>query len=306
MASEHPDSEGKLAPDRVIGELAAAQSGVVARRQLVARGVATSAIERRLANGRLVPLHRGVYAVGHRHLRREGRWLAAVLAVPGSVLSHRDAAGLHGIRPANHARVDVTGRRAARHEGIAVHGDRLDARDVAEVQGIPVTTVARTLVDLAGTIPHDHLARALRRAEELRVLDRGDLRDALARVRTRRGPGHRAMREALAEYEAMGATFTRSSLEDAFLRVVERAGLPRPRTNVLVEGMEVDAVWRAARVIVELDGWEFHRSRHAFDRDRARDAGLTAAGWRVVRFTHGQVTRRPGHVVEVLRRLGLR
>ena len=288
--------------------MADAQWGVVARRQLVMAGVSERVIHGELANGRLVPLHRGVYAVGHRRLRREGRWLAAVLAVRGSVLSHRDAAGLHGIRPANHAKIDVTvGRRARDHEGIRVHHARsLDARDTTTVEGIPTTTVARTLVDLAAVVPADHLVKALRRAEELRALDVAGLRDAMGRTRGRRGSGHRALNDALAEFEALATTVTRSSLEDAFLRLVDRAGLARPRTNALIEGNEVDAVWREQRLAVELDGWRHHHARHAFERDRERDAALTAAGWRVVRFTHRQVVDRPDRVVEVLRRLGAR
>lgn len=257
--------------------------------------------------GRLVKLHRGVYAVGHARLRREGHWLAAVLAVgPQGVLSHRDAAGLHALRPANHSRIDVTtlsDRRAV--PGIRVHRTRsLDAPDITTVQCIPVTTVARTLVDLAGTVPPDHLAKAIKEADRQHRFDLTAVEAALQRTRGRRGPGHRALREAIEEHAALGLDATRSSLEDAFLRLLRDAGLPKPATNADVEGLEVDAVWRKQRIAAELDGWASHHTRHAFQQDRERDATLTAAGWRVVRFTHHDVIRRPDHVLNTLRRLG--
>lgn len=294
--------------DRAIAELAARQWGVVARAQLVDVGCSSTVVRERVRSGHLIRLHRGVYAVGHARLRREGHWLAAVLAVgPGAVLSHRDAAGLHDLRPANHAHTDVTTTADRRRvPGLRIHRTRtLDAPDVTAICDIPVTTVARTLVDLAGTIPHDHLARAVRQAERRRTFDLRQVEAALARTRGRRGPGHRALRETLAERRALETTLTRSPLEDAFLRLLRDRGLPSPAANATIEGFEVDAVWRAERIAVELDGWQDHGTRRAFERDRERDAALTAAGWRVVRFTHRQVTQAPDAVVETLRRLGL-
>jgi hypothetical protein len=265
--------------DQVIAALAARQWGVVARRQLLDAGVPRTTLGDHVRSGHLLPLHPGVYAVGHARLRREGHWLAAVLAVGhGAVLSHRDAAGLHGLRPANHARIDVSTAGKARSSAkLAIHRIRaLDAQDITTVGGIPVTTVARTLVDLAGTVPHDHLTRAIKEAERRRTFDLRAVEAAMARTRGRRGPGHRAMREALAERRALEATFTRSPLEDAFLPLLRNHGLPIPATNATVEGFEIDAVWRAKRVVVELDGWQDHGTRGAFERDRARDAILTA------------------------------
>lgn len=282
---------------------------MVCRTQLLDAGVPRTTIGDRVRSGRLIRLHRGVYAVGHARLRREGRWLAAVLAVGrGAVLSHRDAAGLHDLRPANHTLTDVTTTANRPDEpGIRVHRTRvLDARDITTINGIPVTTVARTLVDLAGLrLPHDHLTRAIKEAERRGAFDLHALEAAMARTRGRRGPGHRAMRQAVMERRSLEATFTRSPLEDAFLRLLRDQGLPSPATNAQVEGFEVDAVWRAQRVAVELDGWQDHGARRAFEEDRTRDATLTAAGWRVVRFTHRQVTRRPDHVTQTLRRLGI-
>lgn len=291
----------------MIGKLAAGQHGVVAWSQLLGAGLSEKAIRLRIRSGHLLRLHRGVYAVGHARLRREGAWLAAVLAYPGAVLSHRDAATLHGLRPGNHRLVDVTGHNArASQSGIRFHRTAtLDAQDITTVHGIPVTTVARTLADLAGTVPADHLARAVKEAERQNVFDLRAIEATLARTRGRRGRGHRALREAIAEHAALGLSASDSALEDAFLRLTRQAGFPRPAANALIEGLRVDAVWRTRRIAVELDGWQHHHDRHAFERDRERDAILTTAGWRVVRFTYRQVTARPDDVTQTLRRLGL-
>jgi very-short-patch-repair endonuclease len=224
------------------------------------------------------------------------------------VLSHRDAAGLHGIRPANHREVDVTSANGGTSRcGIRIHRTRvLDAQDVMRLHGIPVTTLARTLVDLAGVVRADSLAKALKVADQQSLLNVRAIDDVLRRTRGRRGNGHAAIRQALADYRQLGDATTRSPLEDAFLALLRRHGLPAPQTNKLIEGMEVDAVWRERRVVAELDGYVYHGSRGAFERDRERDAVLMAAGWRVVRFTHRQVTARPDHVVGTLRRLGIR
>lgn len=295
--------------DQAIAGLAARQWGVVARSQLLDAGVPRTTIGDRVRNGRLIQLHRGVYAVGHRQLRREGCWLAAVLAVgPGAVLSHRDAAGLHDLRAANHIRVDVSTTRQPRAiRGVAIHRTRtLDARDITTVRGIPTTTVARTLVDLAGVVSHTHLARAIKEAELRNAFDLATVEAAMVRTRGRRGPGLRALREAIQERKELSATHTHSILEDAFLRLLRGASLPIPATNANVEGLWVDAAWRVHRLVVELDGWASHHTRQAFEVDRERDATLTAAGWRTVRFTYAHVVGRPDHVVSTLRRLGIR
>jgi very-short-patch-repair endonuclease len=288
--------------------LAGRQHGVVSRAQLLDAGLTAKVVKGRLARGQLIPLHRGVYAVGHRRLRREGFWMAGVLAVGrGAVLSHRDAAALHGFRPSNGSRIDVTtATKAAGGPAVRIHRARsLDPQDVTTVRGIPVTTVARTLVDLADVVPVDHLAKAMDEAERLRLFDLRAIRAASARARGRRGPGPQRLARALQELEAHGTTLTRSSLEVAFQNLLRAAGLPRPETNVHVCGHEVDALWREYDAIVELDGWRYHNTRRDFERDRAGDRELTTAGYRVVRFTHADVTHRPAHVVETLRRLGL-
>lgn len=285
-------------------ELANSQWGVVARWQLADVGVTLSMLKTRVARGSLTRLHRGVYAVGHRRLQPQAHTLAAVLAVgPGAVASHRDAAWLHGLRPGNHRRADVatTRRGVAGTDRIAVHRTAvLTAEDVATVKGIPVTSVARTLVDLAGVVARDELAKALSEAERLRLLDMGPLTAAIARTAQRSGPGRARLLAVLDEHAAHGAEFDRSELERRFLALTVQAGLPRPRLNHWVDGMEVDAVWPAPRIAVELDGWEYHRHRRAFQRDREKTNALTAAGWTVLRFTHHDVTRRPAEVAAQL------
>ncbi|MDW5596057.1 DUF559 domain-containing protein [Conexibacter stalactiti] len=292
--------------DRVIGELAAGQHGVVSRSQLLGAGLGAKPIASRVRNGRLLRLHPGVYAVGHAQLRREGRWLAAVLASgPGAVLSHRSAASLHGLRPHNGAAIDVaTAAHRTGLDGIRLHArQRLDDADRTRADGMPVTTVARTLVDLAGIVPADQLLRALRRAEELRSFDLRTIEAALARTAGRRGRGHAAMHAALNEARARATQLTRRELEERFLTLVTRARLPQPRTNVWfpAHAFEVDALWREPRVAVELDGWEHHRTRDAFHRDRSKSNTLTLEGWTVLRFTHDDVVRRPAETAAALR-----
>lgn len=283
-------------PDLALGELAARQHGVVARRQLAAAGLTRSMLKSRVASGQLLRLHRGVYAVGHDRLRREGWWMAAVLAVgPGAVLSHRDAAALHGLRPpGDHVRWEVTtSGRAASSDRIRVFRTRtLDAEDVATVDGIAVTSVARTLVDLAGSVPRGQLAKALNEAERQGVFDLTAVEAAMARTARRNGRGHAAMRRALAELRAIGTPVTRSELEDRFLILLDDHRLPRPATNYGIEGMEVDACWPQRGLVVELDGWDAHATRRAFQQDRERSNDLTGAGWTVLRFTWADVTRR--------------
>ncbi len=257
-------------------------------------------VKSRVANGQLIRLHRGVYAVGHRQLRREGWWLAAVLAAgPGALLSHRDAAALHGLLPpGDHRRVEVTTTRRPRStDEVRIHRtSTLDAEDIATRHGIPTTSVARTIVDLAGTTTRERLRKALNEAERLNTLDLPALERALARTAGRHGQGHKTTREALAEIQTHGIHVTRSELEDGFLSLVVTHGLPRPQMNATIEHMEVDAVWHDHRLAVELDGWAYHSTKHAFQRDRDRANDLTQAGFTVLRFTYADVVGRPGHV----------
>lgn len=254
--------------DRDIAQVAEAQHGVVCRGQLLGCGVTSKEIGGRVRRGLLISLHRGVYALGHRRLAREGRWMAAVLAAgPGALLSHRDAAALHGLLASrNRGRVEVTTSSDVRStDRLRVFSRRvLTDADRTTVAAIPVTTVERTLVDLGDLLDHDRLLSALAEAERLRCADGRALEAALARVRHRRGPAHGRMRAALAEHRARGLQLTRSQLEIALRRLVREHGLPPAQLNARVGGEEVDAWWPAQRVAVEADGWEFHRGRAAF------------------------------------------
>lgn len=290
--------------DHAIAALADQQHGVVARRQLLAAGIDGSAIDRRLRRGTLVALHRGVYAAGHRRLAQDGFWLAAVLAAgQAAVLSHRDAAALHGLGRWGGRRIEVTSpRRVTAVRGVMVYERRrMAVADVAIVARIPVTSVARTLVDLADVVVPQRLSHALSEAERRLAVDADELRAIAAALAHRRGPGPARLRTVLAEQERSGTTLTRSELEIAFRALVRRHRLPEPTLNASIEGVEVDAVWSGPRLAVECDGWEFHRGRRAFQRDRSKSNALQLRGWRVLRFTHADVVHRPAHVAAAIR-----
>lgn len=288
-----------------IAALADDQYGVVARRQLVALGVDGGAIDRRLAAGLLIPLHRGVYAVGHRRLTLEGRWLGAVLAAgPGAVLSHRDAAALHGIRkPPEWTKVSVTTPARARSTpALWIHGRRrLTAEDVTTVRGIPATSPARTLVDLAPMLTAGQLAATLGEADRRGLLDVAAVGRALRRTTGRHGQGHPRLLAALDAHRQHGATLLLSELEERFLDLVLDAGLPRPQLNVLVAGVRVDALWPERRLVVELDGWAHHKERAAAAWDREKTNRLQLAGYDVLRFMHGDLVRAPDEVAAAIR-----
>jgi very-short-patch-repair endonuclease len=291
----------QVAKDGEIAALAGRQYGVVSRAQLLALGLSGSAIGRRVRGGRLHPVHRGVYAVGHASLTREARYLAAVLASgPGAVLSHVAAAQLWDLRPSSARAVDVivpVASRGVRRPGVRAHRSVLRAGERTVHRRIAVTTPARTLLDLAHVLPTRALHRALDRAEALRVFDL----DALRRVADGR-PGTAALRAALGDHDA-GTTLTRSEFEERLLEVCARHGLPRPLVNTVVCGLEVDTLFADARVVVEADGYAHHGTRAAFERDRARDRRLAVAGYRVLRVTHRALTEDPEAFAAELRHL---
>jgi hypothetical protein len=288
--------------DARIAELAWRQHGVASYRQLRALGLGSDAIGYRAKIGRLHRVHPGVYAVGHPVLSRNGRFMAATLACgDGAVLSHRSAAVLHGLLNSAAGRIEVSCmRRCHPSRTIRAHQTRtLEPRDVTDVDGIPVTAVARTLLDLADVAPARHVERALNQAEILRVFDLATVDDVLARAQGRRT---RALRAAI-EQHRRGPNLTRSGLEEAFLALVDRAGMPRPATNARVLGYEVDAYWPRHSVVVELDSYKYHRTRRAFEADRRRDIELQAAGLRTARFTDRRIEQEPDAVTDDLRRL---
>jgi predicted transcriptional regulator of viral defense system len=288
-----------------IRRLAERQHGVVSLSQLLSLGLSRSAVAKRARAGRLTRIHRGVYAVGHARLTRRGRWMAAVLAYgPGAVLSHRSAAALHGIRPDNRPNIDVTvpGRSARARPGIDVHRSAsLHADDLTEVDGIPCTSVARTILDLAEAVDPRGVERAIDQADVLRIFDLRALEEALSRATGRRGAS--VVRRVLAEYD--GPKLTDEELEERFFALCREAGVPRPQVNTWITvaagtSYKADFLWRAERLIVETDGWGSHGTRRAFENDRKRDRRLRVAGWETVRFTWRDVEREPDEVTTVL------
>jgi very-short-patch-repair endonuclease len=280
--------------DRAIVALAERQHGVVTRRQLAALGFGKSAVDARIRAGRLWRVHQGVYAVGRPTLTLHGRCSAAVLSCgPGAAVSHSAAGVLLGVRKERGPRIDVTvpGRGGRRRRGaLIIHRSALPDGDRTIKDGIPVTTPARTLIDLADVLPRRQLERALDEAAFLRL----DLSDLQPRP-GRRGGG--VLASVLAEHKP-GTTRTRSELEEHMLRLCQRFRLPAPDVNSSIEAYKVDFVWREQRLIVETDGWDAHGTRGAFERDRRRDADLLAAGWRVLRVSYARLEREPEWVAK--------
>ncbi len=277
--------------EAVIAGHAARQYGVVSRRQLVEAGLGRGAVEHRVRMGWLHRIHRGVFAVGHPPLMREARWMAAVLACgEGAGLSHVCATALWEIRPYNGAWIDVTTpSRAGRagRERIRLHRSSIfTADDVTTHRGVPVTTVARTLLDVATTLSDPALARTVEQTEIRRLFDLKAIEGTLARHPNH--PGRARLTRALDLYR--DDELTRSDLEAIFLALCEDHAIPRPLVNHIVEDKEVDFVWPDQGLVVETDGRGTHLTRAAFERDRARDAHLVTRGYRVLRFTERQVT----------------
>lgn len=287
---------------RGLWSLAAEQHGVVTRTQLLALGFSRRAIEHRLARGRLHRVHRGVYSVGRPELTRYGRWMAAVLSCgPGAALSHCTAAALWGIRGDDGGPIHVTvpaGRRGRERPGIVVH--RRSGLDAVRCRGIPVTSPVSTLIDIAAALPAE-LGRAINEADKLNLVDPEGLRRALDEA----GPitGVRRLRTLL---DRLTFVLTDSELEDLFVPIARRAGLPRPETRSWVNGFKVDFHWSALGLVVETDGLRFHRTAVQQARDRLRDQTHTAAGLTCLRFTHAQVKFEPRHVESVLRAVARR
>jgi very-short-patch-repair endonuclease len=284
----------RVVPGASVADVAVVQRGLIMYEQLLGIGLSSSAISRLVASGRLHRVHRGVYAVGHPLLLPLARELAAVLASgEGCVISHRSAGVVWGLLEDDGGPVDVTrpvgGSRSRR--GITCHRDRLEAGDVVIRSGLPLTSCARTLADIASTAG-GRLARAVNEAYVGRLVTR----EELAAVSHRRGAG--PLRVLLAAESE--PRITRSEAERRLLRLVASAGLPTPRTNVSIAGVEVDVLWPEQRLVVEVDGFAFHGTRAAFERDRARDARLQALGYRVVRVTWRQVTDERHRVVAAI------
>jgi very-short-patch-repair endonuclease len=266
-------------PDRQIARIAARQHGVVTIRQLLGAGLSKAGVHRREAAGRLHRVHRGVYAVGHRGLGSKGHWKAATLASgEGAVLSHRSAAELWRILEPSpgDAHVTVAGTQGrARRAGIQLHRSRTLTKSMTTIRdSIPVTRPGRTLTDLRRVVSEGELRRAVRQAEFL------DL--------------------PLADFELLPDR-TASELELIFLRLCRRHRVPEPQVDVRIARFRVDFLWPAQRVIVETDGYRYHRGSVAFHDDRRRDNSLMHLGYDVIRFTYWSVVNEPGRVIGLLR-----
>jgi hypothetical protein len=258
----------------------------------LALGLSDANIEYRLRIERLHRLYRGVYGLGPLQSKLAS-WMAAVFAGgPGAVLSHRSAAELWGLIGGFTAPIHLTapsGRR--QRDDLRFHRPRCPDDERTEVDGIPVTTVPRTILDCAPAMSERRLERLINEADVLRLYDHLSLPTLLHRHPRR--PGSRKLTQALSKRDA-GSTFTRSDLEELLIELVDELGLPRPETNVVLvidgETFEIDALWRPERLAVELDSRQFHLTPLAFERDRRRDRKLSAAGWRPVRITWRQLT----------------
>ncbi|MGI8579548.1 MAG: type IV toxin-antitoxin system AbiEi family antitoxin domain-containing protein [Solirubrobacteraceae bacterium] len=280
-----------------MGRLAERQHGVVARSQLLESGMGRRAVGHRVEQGRLLVIYPGVYAVGHRALSRKGRWMAAALAGgPGAALRRRSAAALWGIRPWDSPETELTVWPCRQDRpGLRFYRCALPSDELTRKEGIPVTTPARTLLDLAGALNRSQLERAINEAEIRRLDGKLSLHDLVDRH-----PGARGIAKlrGILDDGHGGERITRSELETEFLSFLDSYRFPRPRVNVGVEAgtrrYEADCAYTAEKLILELDGYANHDTRRSFEEDRARDRALVLAGWRVVRITWRQLTQDPG------------
>jgi very-short-patch-repair endonuclease len=291
--------------DAAISRLAARQDGVVHCQQLFEIGVTEDGIQWRLG-ARLHRIHRGVYAVGHTRLTREGRWRAAVFAAGASaVLSHESAAALLELRLGKERDIEVTAPTRRRgHQGVRVHRSEIPDGDVWQRRGIPVTSPVRTILDLAHRLHQNALEKLIREAEYRQLTTPAALTSRLETKAPSRGS--RSLRAALSlATETRGNT--RSPLEDDFLAFLRKHGLALPQLNATLELegslIEPDCLWREQRVIVELDGGGAHRTQHGFHADRARDLALQAAGWKAVRVTSPRIKKDGTKLASQLRKL---
>lgn len=293
-------------------ELARKQHGLVTRRQLQEVGISDRAIEHRLATGRLHRVRRGIYLVGRPGLTQRGEWLAAVLACgDGAALSHFSAGGLWELvrrpRRVGSVPVDVSLSVDRHLEGPRLRLHRpsyLPDSDLTSHCGIPVTTPVRTLIDLATSLTLERVEAAVNAADKHKHVDPETLRRAIEPRSGQRGVP--ALRKVL---DRRTFALTDSDLERRFLRLARRAGLPKPQTQVDLNGFRVDFFWPELGLVVETDGLRYHRTPGQQARDRRRDQAHVAAGLTPLRFTHAQVAYEPGEVertlLDVARRLTL-
>lgn len=270
-----------MSVDLAIARRALRQHGNVTREQLLALGLNSAAISYRVKTGRLYRVHHGVYAVGRPPKTALERASAAVLACgPGAALSHHSALTLWELADRWRFGFEVSVRTDRRPNGIRTHlCPDLEPRDFRRHNGIRVTSPARTLLDCTPLLSRKALARAVNEALRRKLVRRSDLADVVERFRNHRGAGR------LAEFVETKGGPTRSGWEDAFPAFCRHFGLPEPVMAAKVAGWEVDALFADEKVIVELDGWDFHSSRQSFESDRERDTSTLATGHVTVRMT---------------------
>ncbi len=302
----HSSSAYGNSDDPRLSELARRQHGVVSWAQLWGLGYGKRRVHDLVRKRWLHRLSRGVYAVGHTRLTVKGRWLAAVLACgAGAVLSHAPAAALHDLRTTPSGLIDVTAPRRRHVAGARCHRARtLHPDDVTVIDAIPVTTVARTLLDQAEQLSAQRLRTLLEAALRRDVFDLGEIQATIARNPGRHGIAPLA--EALTHL-ADEAPWTQSEKERHFLEFVRAHDLPEPSCNVIVDGESVDFHWPAASLIVEVDGYEFHKTRPVFEDDRRKDAQHQVAGFPVLRYTARRIDRDAAavaHEIEAMLRRG--
>jgi very-short-patch-repair endonuclease len=285
-----------------VAAIATRQHGVISIRQLEHLGFGRSTVTDEVTSGRLHRIHRGVYAVGHEQLTWHGHCLASVLANSPAVASHFSAGWLWGLlrnRPRGEFHVTAPNRRHRKTE-FAVHHADLASEDRGLVDGIPVTSLARTQLDLAGALSTNRIESMLGRSEEDELLDLRALESVLDRCGHH--PGRGTLRAAIDLYRP-DPTVTRSSLERRFRALAKRAGLPPPSTNFVVAGYELDAYWPEERFAVELDLFETHGTRAAFESDRIRQEELKLIGVEMIRITGPRLKRESEIVIERVRTL---
>jgi hypothetical protein len=277
----------------------------VARHELVSLGFSDGEIKRMLGASRLHRIHCGVYAVGHLKVSQTGRWTAATLACGReAMLGHRSGAALSSLRRASQSRVEVTcptRRRAV--DGIRpYHCTWLQPQDRRVIDAIPCAAPALLLLQLAAVVSRRELERACDEAEVQRLFDLKAIKELLGRAGGCRGSAR--LRAVLGEH-AIGTTLTRPGMEELALRLCDGVDIPRPVVNHLLTcrpgvAYEVDFLWSAQRLVLEADGYRFHRAPRQIERDRRKEADLVRAGYRVLRATWLQIEREPGSVALML------
>jgi very-short-patch-repair endonuclease len=284
--------------ERGLAEVAGAQRGMVHRSQLFALGITRGSYEHRVRAGALHRVFPSVVSVVWPVLEPLAHETAALLhAGDNAVLSHESAAALWGLADSpSFVAMTMIGRHARSQPGLRIHEvDVLDIRDVCLRHGFPVTSPARTLIDCAS---NSNIDRLLNEARALKLVKNADLAEAMGRCPGRKGTG--PLRKLLEAERETG--FTRSEAERRLKRLVQQSGLERPIFNTYVEGVEADAYWPGLKLVVEVDGVQFHGHYQAFQRDRAKANKLIAAGYVVLRFTWAQLTERPMLVVATIAR----